>query len=218
MLAPYGDNGSGRWLSRQGNALGIPYTEDDPARTTRRIRVPSPGKHDLDRAGHVDFVGKPGRDKGPRDRRDGRLVEDDLTPGHRLIKRDTIEDAPLDERDAIAEWVQPRSEPGGEVVDDADLVTASQQAANQVVTDEPGTAGDQYPQACASTLNNAELVSRRLALAQLYRTATRLPKPGAGSGLDGRSEWATGPASTRRGVRCRPTSVEGEERERSDHA
>jgi hypothetical protein len=41
--------------------------------------------------------------------------------------------------------------PGGEVVDDADLVTASQQAANQVVTDEPGTAGDQYPQACAST-------------------------------------------------------------------
>ena len=78
-------------------------------------------------------------------------MEDDLAFGNRLIQRRGIEHATLGERDSIAEWRQARSVAGREVIDDVDLVTLSQQTADQVVTDKPRTPGDQYPHACAST-------------------------------------------------------------------
>jgi hypothetical protein len=65
--------------------------------------LPSRGEHDLDGSAHIDVVRDPGRDEGPRDRRDRRLVEDDLTTGTRLVQRGRVEDAVLRDGDGVAE-------------------------------------------------------------------------------------------------------------------
>ena len=54
---------------------------------------------------------------------------------------------PSVKRDPIAEAFETGAETGREVIDDADLVTTIQQAADQVMTDEPRTARDQDPHA-----------------------------------------------------------------------
>ena len=74
-------------------------------------------------------------------------MEDDLAARSRRIKGSWVEDASFREGDPIAEAFEAGAETGREVIDDADLVTTIQQAADQVMTDEPRTARDQDPHA-----------------------------------------------------------------------
>ena len=96
----------------------------------------------------VGLVGGLRPDQRAGDGRDGGLVEDDLAAGHGRVERGRVQDAALGHRDPVPPRVEPCREPGREIVDDGDLVAPREQAADQMVTDESGPAGDENPHAC----------------------------------------------------------------------
>ena len=137
--------GPAAWSRGRAASPGCRRSDDEPGEHDPAHAVAGRGEHDLDRAVHVGVVGRPRVDDRAGDRRDRGLVEDHLAARGRPIERRRVEDAALDQRDPIRTGSRRQREPGRQVVDHRDLVAAREEGADEVVTDEPGAAGDENP-------------------------------------------------------------------------
>src|SRR5207248_8841058 len=102
------------------------------------------GEEDVQRALDVDGARRQRVLHRARHRRQRALVEDDLDAARRRVHALVAPELALDELDVALDVREVVAAAGREVVEDADVVAALEQAADEIRADEPGAAGDQH--------------------------------------------------------------------------